>query len=402
MQLSVLDKFEEEDAVCLLCRTSLRNYVEALPGDFKEYYIQRGIVSNRFLDNLWDTIAKKRHIPAIVLVAEQSIPSVGVGEVLELNSKFKVLDGLQRSSRIKEAWDAVNFIRTIHDDGQSPAVRVARRFSEDLKEIEISSALFQRILTTHREGIDIFSLFEDNHVWLEIWFNLSDSKQIQKMLVLNAGHKSVNIKHQVELLFVGYLELLEKSLGKASIIREKEQSSISYSKNRKPGLFHFSHLISAFVSLNSGKPITTNADFSAARSFEDFEDSDSLLGTDEKLLLEFADTLTDLDAKLTDDLGIKWLGREVVLVGIFGAIGAFAQKHNQTLHDALHLFRAKSELFVASLNLLEFEHVRNGLDLSKVNLGSVNKSAVFDATSQFLEQPTRAQIEWRRHFGQAR
>lgn len=399
MKIKILDRFEEEDAVCLLCRTSLRDYVEALSADFKDYYVQRGIVSNRFLDNIWDTIAKKRHIPAIVLVADGPVPIVDVGKTFDFQHGYRILDGLQRSSRLKEAWEAVNFYNSLADDKQLSAVRFTRKYSEELRAREISSPLFQRIIKTSRDGVDVLDLFDKNDLWLEMWFDLSESKQIQKMLVLNAGHKSVNIKHQVELLFMGYLPLLQKSLGDSKIIREKNTSSLVYSKNRKTGEFHFSHLISAFVSLNAGKPITTNADFSASKSFEESEDTDTLLGTDEELLVAFAKLLESLDRSLTSEEGVKWLGREVVLVGIFGAIGAYALKHSCTQNGAIALMQSHIAEFVDGLNLGSFERERNSLDLSKVNLGSINKNAVFQSTLHFLENPTSEPVKWEFYFG---
>ncbi|TBF65678.1 hypothetical protein [Rhizobium leguminosarum] len=399
MKFKILDKFKEEDAICVLCRTSLREYVESLREDFKDYYVQRGIVSNRFLDNLWDTIAKKKHIPAIVLVADGPVPAVEAGQTYALERGYKVLDGLQRSSRIKEAWDAVNFYKSLNDDQQLTPIRFARQHSENLRTREINSSLFQRIIKTSRGGTDLFGLFEQNNIWLEIWFNLDDSKQIQKMLVLNAGHKAVNIKHQVELLFIGYLPILQASLGAARIVREKEQSSLAYSKNREPGEFHFSHLISAFVSLNAGRPITTNADFSASKSFEETDDTDSLLGTDEDLLVSFARLLEKLDRSLNSEDGVKWLGREVVLVGIFGAIGAYAQRKSLSQAEALAVMQSQIGDFVRGLNLGLFERERNSLDLSKVNLGSVNKNAVFHSTLDFLVNPSSKPVNWAFYFG---
>jgi hypothetical protein len=403
MKLTILDHFNEGDAVCVLCRTNLREYVESLPEDFKEYYVQRGIVSNRFLDNLWDTIEKKKHIPAIVLVADGEIPPRVLGEDFVLDGNFKVLDGLQRSSRLKEAWEAVKFYNSIDDRDFSIApVKLARIHSEKLREQDINSSLFQRVVKTRREGSALTGLFENNSLWVEIWFNLDDSSQIQKMLVLNAGHKAVNIKHQVELLFIGYLPILQDALGGAQIIREKDQSSLSYSKNRRQGEFHFSHLISAFVSLNAGKPVTTNADFSASRSFDGVDDADTLLGTDQDLLISFSDLLKSLDRNLVTDEGIKWLGREVVLVGIFGAIGAYARERDIPLSAALNEMTRHVSIFVVSLNLGAFEQARNSLDLSKVNLGSVNKNAVYNATLEFLENTSSDPIAWGRHFrGQA-
>lgn len=230
---------------------------------------------------------------------------------------------------------------------------------------------------------------------------MTDSQQIQKMLILNAGHKSVNIKHQVELLFIGYLPILQKALGSAKIVRERDRSSLAYSKSRIAGEFHFAHLISAFVSLNAGKPITTNADFSAEKSFEDSDNSDTLLGTDERLLVAFANLLEALDKALSGRSGTKWLGREVVLVGLFGAVGSYSHTHSLTYEQSLQRLRDNLDDFVIGLNLSSFEEERNSLDLSKVNLGSVNKLAVYNATKKFLENPSPALVNWRQYFGVA-
>ncbi|MFT9380601.1 hypothetical protein [Gluconobacter sp. P5B12] len=398
MKFTIIDQFKEGNATCILCRTSLSEYVQSLPDDFRDYYVQRGIVANRFLDNLWDTLENNKHIPSIVLVCEGQSPEASINDEIDQIISFKILDGLQRSHRLKEAWDAANFYISIKDDSDISPVRIARQCGKDLKEKGINSALFQKVIKTERNGVRATKLFENNNIWLELWFGLTDSQQIQKMLILNAGHKSVNIKHQVELLFIGYLSILQKELGDTKIIRENKQSSISYSKDREAGGFHFSHLISAFISLNSGKPIMTNADFSAERSFDDVIDSDNLLDTDSEILISFSRVLKHLDAALTDKEGIKWLGREVVLVGIFGAIGAYAYEKNCSLKNALENFDNNIKDYVQILNLSDFEFSRNSLDLSKVNLGSVNRIAVFRATLDFLKKNNTNAIKWNSYF----
>jgi hypothetical protein len=55
--------------------------------------------------------------------------------------------------------------------------------------------------------------------------------------------------------------------------------------------------------------------------------------------------------------------------------------------------------FAQGLNLEAFEKERNSLDLSKVNLGAVNKSAVFESTLSFLADPSPALVDWTRYFG---
>lgn len=398
MELTILDRIEEGAAICLLCKATLAQYVENLPEDFRDFYIQRGIVTNRFLDNLWDTISKRRHIPPIVLVSESLPPGEGAGNSFTLGSNFKVLDGLQRSHRLKEIWDTLAFIKNnFVDDEQVSAARLARQFASVLREKSLNPQIFQKAIEAERSGIELDHLFTGNTIWLEIWFGLSEAQKIQKMLVLNAGHKSVNIKHQVELIFWSNFELLSSRLYPGVIVREKDKSSTTYSKAREPGEFHFAHLISAFVSLAEGRTITTNAEFSATQSFSSETSSDdALLHIDNDLLTGFAETLKLLDSALRSELGVRWLGREVVLVGIFGAIGAFASKEPGTKIETLLVFNSRIAEFKDVLNLIEFERWRNSLELSKVNIGNVNKTAVFNATVAFLKGNIVGPIDWMR------
>lgn len=50
------------------------------------------------------------------------------------------------------------------------------------------------------------------------------------------------------------------------------------------------------------------------------------------------------------------------------------------------------------LNLEEFERVRNNLDLSKVNIGNANRSAVYSAIKRILEEPFPTMINWLESF----
>ncbi|MXO52366.1 hypothetical protein GRI42_13730 [Erythrobacter gaetbuli] len=404
MKLQFLDQVSEEEAKCLLCKATLRSYVESLGEDFQDYFVQRAIVQNKFLDQIWDTISRQRHIPTIVLVADEDPSAPAALEYFDLAGQFKVLDGLQRSNRLSIIWKTIFFLEgEFQDDSSVPPTRMARKYSEHLRKLECAPSLFVKMLEAKRKlgvGESLAALFDDNHIWLEIWVNLSQSEQIRKMLILNAGHKSVNIKHQIELLFIEYLSVLKGALPNSTIFREKEISAQRYSKERQPRQFHFAHLIASFESLNLGKPITTNSEFSASHSFpSDEDDTDELLRVDEGLISQFARTLSRLDAGLSTKAGIGWLSREVVLVGLFGAIGRYGREHRITSTDALKYFEENVSDYIASLDLEAFEKVRNSLELSKVNIGTKNKRAVYDATLEFLEAPSSKKVDWQRHFG---
>ncbi len=388
----------------MLCRTTLKDYVSSLGGDFQDYFVQRAIVTNKFLDQLWETVSRKRHIPTIVLVTNDQKSELQIGEEFQINGEIKILDGLQRSARLHAIWNTLVFLETeFEDDLELNGARLARKHSSRLKELDCAPSLFVKMLSTKRtlqKSESLYDFFNNNFIWLEVWVGLTEAEQVKKMLVLNAGHKTVNIKHQIELLFIEYLPLLKEAIPNATVYRERDVSSQSYSKNRRPNDFHFAHLISAFESLNSAKPITTNSEFSAAKSFAsgDETESDELSRVDLETMQKFAHTISELDSHLSDKIGVTWLGREVVLVGLFGAIGKHAKDNYVSALSGLEHFESHIGEYVGSLNLSEFEEVRNSLDLSKVNIGAKNKKAVYEATLEFLDAPSLEKFDWRKHF----
>lgn len=403
MQAVVLDEFKEAGSIGILCRVEFEDYIANLPSNFRDYFVQRGIASNRYLDNLWETIVEKKHIPLMVLVADESDKVDPSLKSIELNGTWKILDGLQRTHRMKLISQVVKYqIEYVDNDpnlmGDLPTIpQTVRKHRPWLIENDCPSSLFAKILSTKRDMSkdDFESVFKGVTLWLEVWFGLSRNEQIQKMLILNAGHKSVNIKHQIELLFSDYFSILEDSFPNGEIIRERDLSSISYSKSRTSGQFHFSHLVTAFQSLDAGKPISTNAEYAAEQSLSMPTGEDSKLEFNIELLTAFASFLWSLDRKLDDDANsIKWLGREVVLAGLFGAIGKHAMKKHASKVTVLEEFEQSIPNFVDWLRLDEFEEARNSLNLAKVNIGIVNKTAVQNATLQFLDRSDSPSPNW--------
>ncbi|MUG79012.1 hypothetical protein GM608_02060 [Bombella sp. ESL0380] len=412
MNLEILDTFQEEGATCRLCKTSLKEYISNLPDDFQEFDIQRSLVQNHFLDKIFSTLLKKQHIPLIVLVSKDLVNEDDVKQEagvtsFKLSKNFKILDGLQRSHRLKEIWDAINFIEEDFkdDDKDMTVVQISRKISKTLRSKKIAPNIFRKVLKEYREDSDrIRNLFNGNNIWLEVWFSLKRDDQIKKMLVLNAGHKSVNIKHQIELLFLNQLDTLKGKIDeegeKGEIFREKDKSSIQYSKERKKGQYHFSHLISAFVSLLEGRPVTTNAEYSAAHAFSDETEFNSYLSdVDADILNSFVKAITSLDKGSPSDKEVRWFGREVVLSGIFGAIGAVAKKKNtdspkEEILSTITYFVNELPNFLKNLNVEGFEEWRNQQNLSSINIGNKNKSKVFEATRQFLEDKIDSKIDW--------
>lgn len=394
MNAEVIDEVKEGGAVCYLIRAKLTDYITSLPSDYREYEVQREIVNNSYLDNLIQTIIEGRHIPQMVLVAEDSKLHPNRGVIT--TGAFKVLDGLQRTYRLKVIYDTIYF--AMNEAEKSPEIldlvrnQLSRLYRIQLTDIKSSAILLEKLLSfvklkANRNPKLLLNLL-DRWQWFELWVGLEPAEEVNKMLILNAGHKAVKNQHQLELLFSNILPLFKNAKHAGfEVIREREVSSISYSKNRIAGQFHFSHLITSVLSFNAGNPITNNVNLIQKAQAEDFDDAIFEKLISYSFIDQFIDVLMLLDSKLTSEYGdaaIRWLGRETSLTGMFAASGKFMKLRNISAEKALNELGQKIGENPTSLNLSNFEDMRNSLDLAKVNIGNVNKKAVFDAIFDLL------------------
>ncbi|MGX5915105.1 hypothetical protein ACR0ST_10270 [Aliidiomarina sp. Khilg15.8] len=397
MEFKVLDTKSEAQSTCFLVSASLENYVKNIPSDYDSYEIQRAIVNNSYLDRLVYTIFKKGHIPTITLITDDTTDSIEKGFIRD----FKILDGLQRTHRLKIIFETKEiFLENVNDINQEISdFQLKRRFRDQLSEIGSSGNIFIAIKEFYYEkGLDeLNKCFSENTQWFEVWSGLSPEDEVKKMLVLNAGHKPVNIKHQLELLFQNVYPIFESvKSGDITIVREKEVSSAAFSKGRAPGTYHFSHLISALISFFEEKPISTNSNFI------------SKVQDDDQKLKEFSEIFSysfleyfirsvhklDVAAHLHfGDVGSQWIGREVSLTSIFAVIGY----HSQNIDEFVSIIDKLSSNF-DKCNLRDYESCRNSVDLAKVNIGNINKKNIFKAFNNFISEEMSNPINWKDIF----
>lgn len=410
MKSTILDNITEGTSTCYLAKIALKDFVEALPGNYKDYEVQREIVSNTYLDNLIDTVLQRKHIPPIVLVVEEGKFTVNANTLTI--TEFKILDGLQRTFRLKLIWDTLQLFKTEISNSQEilslKRLQLSRKYSEQLDKINSNSKILESVIKYYNNNFnsasppDVADCF-NSYQWFEIWTNLTPQEEVSKMLVLNAGHKPVKTQHQLELLFLHLIPIIKKSnLNSFDLIREKNSNSTTFSKNRTAGQFHFSHLITSILSLNEGKPITVNVNLVHKAQAVDFdiEEYDKYFNYD--FLRRFVEVLLNLDKSLSEkfssnSLGMKWMGREVSLVGMFAALGKYGKENSLAPVSLLNEFQSRVVEKPEKLNLEDFEKVRNNLDLSKVNIGTVNKNAVYNATYDILSD-IEQNIMWSKYF----
>ncbi|CAN0586411.1 unnamed protein product [Ectocarpus sp. 12 AP-2014] len=397
MEFKVLDTKAEEKSTCFLVSTSLEDYVKSIPSDYDSYEIQRAIVNNSYLDRLVYTVFKKGHIPTITLITEDAKDSIEKGRI----RGFKILDGLQRTHRLKIIFETKElFLENVNDIGQEISdFQLKRSFRDKLAEIGSSGNIFIAIKEFYYEqGQDeLNKCFSENTQWFEVWSGLSPEDEVKKMLVLNAGHKPVNIKHQLELLFQNVYPIFDSiKSGDIVIVREKESSSAAFSKGRAIGTYHFSHLISALISFIEKKPISTNSNFISKVQDDDQKLKEFSEIFSYSFLEDFLRSVNKLDIAANShfgEVGSQWIGREVSLTSIFAVIGFYSKNSDEfvSIIDELSTEFGKC-------NLSDYENCRNNVDLAKVNIGNINKKNIFKGFDKFLSEGMKKPIDWNEIF----
>ena len=401
MSFKILDKKNEKQATCFLCKVPLSEFMYSLPSDYRTFEVQRGIVSNKYLDGMIDTFLSCSHIPTMVLIAEDIDSN---NKELRLH-EFRILDGLQRTYRLRVIWDTVQLISDSKCyRGNENSLSLARKFSSELSKVGCSSKVFKKLIDAFRDNGPNYvnSLFEKVDLWVEVWIGLSQDEQVEKMLLLNAGHKTVNIKHQLEILFFHVIESIrEAAPSHIEIYKTRELSAASYSKNRKVHEYHYSHIISALVSLSLGRTVNTNSDFIRSIQEDEIKVYELSDGIDISLIELFLKCLISLDESLYSkyqETGVRWIGREVALIGLFGALGSYARSNNFSIKESLNYLIEKAQEISNVLNLEAFEESRNKAQLAKVNIGNLNKKAIYRAALDFLNEQENSSINWDFYF----
>jgi hypothetical protein len=405
METEILDLRIDNGNKCYLCKISLYQFITNLPDDYKDYDIQREIVSNIYLDTLIDTVLNFKHIPPIVLVVEKGNHSEN-NTTLNI-STFKILDGLQRTYRLKIIWDTIKLFEAQlkNDKGflNLNRLQLSRKFAEEFYAINSSSKVLDTLISFYKKDkhVELKASYTENFQWFEIWTDLTPEQEVEKMLILNAGHKPVKIKHQLELLFRNLLPVFKKiKLDDFKLIREKETSSVTYSKNRKYGQFHFSHLITSIISFKEGEPITTNTDLINEIQKKELDINEYKDFFTYEFFIEFIRFLLLLDKYLQvnyENDGIRWMGRETAMDGLFAALGKYSQEKGISPINTMHEFAAILGEGKNIFNLKEYEEARNRVELSKVNIGNVNKKAVFNAIYDVISL-RKDNIVWKDYF----
>ena len=205
---------------------------------------------------------------------------------------------------------------------------------------------------------------------------------------LNAGHKPVKVRHQLELLFLYLLPSLRAaSSGQFILVEKRKLARRSSAKVGSLAISILLTLLAPCLSLLTGKPVAPSTGLIKSLQDDETELSSYAEVLSPAFLNEFVSFLASLDRVVTEqygNTGALWMGREVSLASLSGAVGAEAVRSATSRESVMRDFLAKVTQHPTILNLAEFEQVRNSVDLSKVNIGNINRKAIFAAMHIYL------------------
>lgn len=413
MIAEVLDKIEEKNSkMCYLCKTDLLSYLEGLADDFDNFDIQRKIVNNRYLDTLATTVFSNGHIPIITLVDIKCNFNSNKNEKIDVTD-FRILDGLQRTWRLNSIKKLADWFKEKYvtdDELKEKFINVNARNIDinDRKKImefgvsDFKQARFianQIVESVGINGVD--DCLKNKVQWFELWRGLTKEDIVNKMLLLNAGHKTVSMRHQIELLYFDWFDVFSEETG-IKLVRDKEAgSTVSFLSIRKVKQYRFSDLVLATIAFLDGEykkiqsEVVEDAYISNSVS-EHFEKNVEFYRT----VVKFIGECDEMIFEKYGDSGRIWFGRENCLEAFMGAIGKICWNEFSGLDIEKVLNKLSSLLKerIQYLSLDKFDEGKNELGSSKINIGQTTKKVVYFSIYDILTESKPTHIDWGQAF----
>lgn len=388
--IKVFDLKEDKkiNAKCLLIDISIGRYIQLVESNLEDMDIQRGKILSRKRDvyrRLMEDLKEETIIPPISLVlrgkskVQNEIKSITELQDIEKrlnegieNGDLSILDGLQRTYCILNVLD-------------------------DLKDKE---------------------LFLSARIRAELWYDITYTAILYKMLVLNTGQVKMSMRHQIEILNI----LLRE---KISTIASEKRISMIFSTYKNPlpvdnvYEYKFSDIAEAFTSFITKDPIVdkTNVvvqELERMKFIEEHSTSEKLLNEEE--IKEFTEILITLDKALwdkykqpiesEDETGEKtklpWTSRKEimnsapVLSGIFASFGKVFNDRDKYNRRKKVFFQILQKDEDDPLKLKIMSEILQDEKKRSTKFGETTRNFFFNALREFFNGEDNFETIWKR------
>lgn len=379
----------------ILGKVSLLEYIKSLTEENFRYEIQRGIVSNPFLDTILDAVVENKPLAPVSLVSKDFEDG---DKALSIN-QFNILDGLQRTFRF---WIYYQLAKLAKEKNSNDYRLVTKEFKTICDDYSLAVSPRQvRGLFKHDNAINVWNLnelYSNFDLYLYIWTDLSVDQEIKQMLILNAGQKQMSLNHQFELIYMRLFEENTFDEGKIKILRSKDGKIT----NRNIGEYSMSTVIIGVQSLVNMKPMRLSRDMLYKDDFQ----NDMLLSSMDGVFTigfvrKFLDMFNILDKKISVNQEYSnWFAKDTTISGMMAGIGQHIQALN---HDSSYVLANLSQsvesiVGAEAFRLDEYNKVYSELSGAKVNIGKVLRRAVMIYTQNVLDGTA---MSWKEAFNQA-
>ncbi len=349
------------DTPVIYAQMKIEDYLELIREDFNTFDIQRKREKHKGYGRMKNDIANGALLPPITLAVDPAsvsniVPALEpfdadrITDFLKSGVKINILDGLQRT-----------FI---------------------LRELKAEGRL---------AGIEQTLLLE---FWLETKFN----NLIYRIIILNAGQKPMSLRHQIEVIFNTYKDVLQDRVQDLVIFTERDGG-----RRTSPGKFAFDRIVDAYQCfLNKSQEIKKDNVVAQQMKEEEVLSANEEEWDDRfKDFIEYLKRFVQIDkaAQLAysrqpspgaADI-LEWLGSDNVLQSFFAAVAEF--KHSSPeregrinaaldkLHDQLGAVTEPDPL-----GFEVYSNVAKGFNVRKVNVGNATRRLLFDSFREYFRE----------------
>lgn len=337
-------------------KIGIEDYLDLVGTNYNKFNLQRKREVHKGYDRLKEDLRKGALIPTMTLAIEPSVAkpfSALVEEekldeikdrVLEIKDNVYILDGLQRTHKIKELKDA------------------NVEFNKD-----------QRLL-------------------LEIWFETDINHLLYRLIVLNSGQKPMSMRHQIELLFTTMRVTLSNQIPDLEILVENKEE-----KRIRAKQLYFERLVTAYKSFLITSPEVDKDVLVSEKIVEEkiLENNEEYLSGTFNSFKDYLVKYCELDLELfricnNTPLNIfkNWFSDANVINSFFAAIGMLHEDRSERINKAIDRLLEdlkNDQPGVDVLNLNEYKRIREEVaDPKLFNVGFATRKLLTDSFNEYF------------------
>lgn len=340
----------------LYAQILIKEYFQLIGENYNKFQLQRKKEVHKGYKRLKEDLGKGALIPGITLAIEPSLAAQFIdliekeetGKITDAIKKVKdniyILDGLQRTHKIKELLDA---------------------------------------------GIEFKN---EQKLLLEIWVEPDISHLVYRLIVLNSGQKPMSMRHQIELLFTTMRVTLINEIDNLEILVENEESKRTGGRQ-----FPFERLVTAYYSFLTRSAEVDKSSVVSERLIEEkiMDGNEEYLTDNFKDFKKYLKEYCLLDEHLfricnKTDLNTyrNWFADANVINSFFASIGKLRESRTERIDRGISVL--KNLLINAAsgedpLRLLEYSKIKQEVADPKVyNVGYGTRLLLVNSFSEFF------------------